>query len=258
MHTQLLPSIDTLDDLREHLQWAIELEHVTLPPYLCAFYSLDPERNPDALAVLGGVFVEEMLHLALVANVLNAVGGRPRIDDPALLQPYPRPMPHGDRSLELSLAPFDAEALETFLRVERPAPPSAPAESDRYETIGQFYAAIENGLRESCDRLGERAVFGGDPARQVTTDHFRHSTAPLIAVDSLSAALGALQEIVDQGEGAGRGEVWDGETDVLHPDRPEVAHYYRLQELQVGRRYQPGDTARTGPNGEAVRVDFSG
>jgi hypothetical protein len=25
--------IATLDDLREHLQWAIELEHATLPPY---------------------------------------------------------------------------------------------------------------------------------------------------------------------------------------------------------------------------------
>ncbi|MFI6734901.1 ferritin-like domain-containing protein, partial [Nonomuraea sp. NPDC050451] len=41
--------IDTLDSLREHLQWAIELEHATLPPYLCALYSLDPERNPEAV-----------------------------------------------------------------------------------------------------------------------------------------------------------------------------------------------------------------
>jgi ferritin-like protein len=258
MPTLLLPSIDTLDDLREHLQWAIELEHVTLPPYLCAFYSLDPAQNPDAAAVLGGVFVEEMLHFALAANVLNAVGGRPRIDSPALLQAYPRPMPHGDTSLTLSLAPFDAEALETFLRVERPAPPSAPAEPDRYETIGQFYSAIEDGLRGLCARLGERAVFSGDPARQVTTEHFRHSAAPLIAVDGLSSALRALREIVDQGEGAGGGEVWDGDADVLHPDRAEVAHYFRLQELKVGRRYQTGDTARTGPTGEAVRLDFGG
>jgi hypothetical protein len=27
--------IATLESLREHLQWAIELEHFTLPPYLC-------------------------------------------------------------------------------------------------------------------------------------------------------------------------------------------------------------------------------
>jgi len=72
------PRIDTLDSLREHLQWAIELEHATLPPYLTALYSLDPERNPAAVEVLSSVFVEEMLHLALAANLLNAVGGAPR------------------------------------------------------------------------------------------------------------------------------------------------------------------------------------
>src|SRR5947208_16921497 len=33
--------IATVESLREHLQWAIELEHFTLPPYLCALYSLD-------------------------------------------------------------------------------------------------------------------------------------------------------------------------------------------------------------------------
>ncbi|WP_206641837.1 ferritin-like domain-containing protein [Nonomuraea polychroma] len=32
----------------------------------------------------------------------------------------PGPLPHGDRSLELSLVPFGPEALETFLRIERP------------------------------------------------------------------------------------------------------------------------------------------
>src|SRR3954463_797430 len=108
--------IATLDDLREHLQWAIELEHATLPPYLCALYSLDPETNPEAIKAVGGVFVEEMLHLALAANLLNAVGGHPRLDTPRMLPPYPRRLPHGDPSLELSLLPFGPEALDMFLR----------------------------------------------------------------------------------------------------------------------------------------------
>ena len=89
--------IVTLEDLREHLQWAIELEHSTLPPYLCALYSLDPERNPEAVEVVGSVFTEEMLHLTLAANILNAVGGRPRLDTPGMLPPHPRRLPHGDR-----------------------------------------------------------------------------------------------------------------------------------------------------------------
>ncbi|MGP3961989.1 ferritin-like domain-containing protein [Nonomuraea sp. 3N208] len=250
--------IATLESLREHLQWAIELEHATLPPYLCALYSLDPERNPEAVEVVGSVFAEEMLHLALAANLLNAVGGRPRLDTPRMLPPHPRRLPHGDRSLELSLVPFGQEALEMFLRLERPAPPGAPAEGEGYETIGQFYAAIEHGLRYLCDRLGEREVFGGDPARQVSAGHFRHTAGRLIAVDGLDSALAALEEIVEQGEGTSRGEVWDGDQDVFHPDRDEVAHYYRFQELKIGRRYRRGDTPQSGPTGEALSVDLAG
>ncbi|KAB2352589.1 ferritin-like domain-containing protein [Actinomadura rudentiformis] len=250
--------IATVDDLREHLQWAVELEHATLPPYLCALYSLVPERNPEAVEVVAGVFVEEMIHLALAANLLNAVGGRPRLDTPRMLPPHPRRLPHGDPSLELSLLPFGAEALDMFLRLERPAPAGAPAEGDGYETIGQFYAAIEDGLRHLCDRLGERAVFRGDPARQVHAGHFRNTAGRLIAVDDLASALQALEEIVEQGEGLSRGEVWDGDRDVHHPGRDEVAHFYRFQELRAGRRYQRGDTPKSGPTGEAIRVDPAG
>ncbi|MCT9933919.1 ferritin-like protein [Planotetraspora sp. A-T 1434] len=247
--------IDTLDSLREHLQWAVELEHATLPPYLCALYSLDPERNPEAVEVLGSVFAEEMLHLALAANLLNAVGGRPRFDMPGVLPPYPRRLPHSD--LELSLLPFGPEALEMFLRLERPAPPDAPAEGDGYETIGQFYDAIEQGLRHLCEQLGEREVFCGDPARQVSGSHFRHTAGSLFAVEGLKSALGALEEIVEQGEGTARGVVWDGDQDVFHPDRDEVAHYYRFQELKLGRRYRRGDTPKSGPTGEPISMNLA-
>ena len=250
--------IATLESLREHLQWALELEHATLPPYLCALYSLDPSRNPDAVQVVGGVFVEEMIHLALAANLLNAVGGQPRLDIPWLLPPHPRPLPHGDRSLELSLVPFGPEAIEMFLRLEQPAKPGAPAEGDGYETIGQFYDAIEEGLRHLCAELGEREVFRGDSSRQVTAGHFSHTGGQMAAVTDLASALAALEEIVEQGEGTTRGEVWDGDQDIFHPDRDEVSHYYRFQELRLGRRYQRGDTPQSGPTGETVTVDLAG
>ncbi|MEH0985307.1 ferritin-like domain-containing protein [Micromonospora sp. CPCC 205556] len=185
---------------------------------------------------MASVFAEEMLHLALAANLLNAVGGRPRLDTPRMLPPHPRRLPHGDPSLELPLLPFGAEAFELFLRIEQPAPPGAPAEGDSYETIGQFYDAIEQGLRHLCDRLGEREVFCGDPARQVNAGQFRHTAGRLIAFNDLASALAALEEIVEQGEGTARGEVWDGDHDVFHPERAEVAHFYRFQELRVGRR----------------------
>ncbi|MFJ8357197.1 ferritin-like protein [Streptomyces sp. NPDC093984] len=250
--------IATLEDLRQHLQWAIELEHSTLPPYLTALYSLDPERNADAAQLIGGVFVEEMIHLALAANLLNAVGGQPLLDAPHMLPPHPRTMPHAAPDIELSLLPFGPEALEMFLRLEQPAHPGDPAEGDSYETIGQFYDAIEKGLRYLCAELGEDQVFTGNPTRQVAGGPFAHTAGHLAPVTDLSSALAALEEIVEQGEGAARAAVWDGDKDPFHPETKAVSHYYRFQELALGRRYQPGDTPESGPTGEAVTTDPAG
>jgi Ferritin-like len=260
-HSEVAPSatrVETLEDLRKHLQWAIELEHATLPPYLCTLYSIDPERNPEAVQVVSRVFVEETIHLALAANLLNAVGGKPRLATPHMLPRHPLRLPHGDRTLELSLRPFGAEALEMFLRLEQPAPRGAPPEGDRYETIGQFYSAIEAGLRRLSVSIGEGAVFCGDLARQVAARPFHHSSGREAQVGDLDSALTALNEIVEQGEGNGRGGVWDGDRDIFHPHRDEVEHYYRLLELKLGRRYRRGDTPLTGPTGEAVTVDLDG
>jgi hypothetical protein len=77
-----------------------------------------------------------------------------------MLPRHPRRLPHGDRFLDLSLVPFGAEALEMFLRLEQPAPPGAPAEGDSYETVAQFYDAIEEGLHHLCAELGERERSG--------------------------------------------------------------------------------------------------
>ena len=253
-----LEPIATLESLREHLQWAIELEHFTVPPYLCALYSLDPERNPEATEVVSSVLVEEMLHMALAANLLNAVGGQPHLDTPRMLRGYPRSLPHGDRSFEVSLACFSPEALEVFLKIEQPAALGASPESDDYETIGQFYDAIRQGLRNLCAHLGAATVFCGDPARQVTDALYAGGGGRIIPIDDLATALAALDEIVEQGEGATRLQVWDADRDVFHPEREQVAHYYRFQELKIGRRYRRGDTPRSGPSGDALAIDWGG
>jgi hypothetical protein len=253
-----LARITTLADLRRHLQWAIELEHATVPPYLCALYSLDPDRNPQAVKVMCSVFVEEMLHMTLAANLLNAVGGRPRLDTRRMLAPYPRSLPHADGSFEVSLLPFGKETLELFLKIEQPSAPDADPEQDRYETIGQFYGAIEHGLREVCARLGEVNVFSGDPNRQVSDADFYGGAGRSIVINNLATALAALDEIVVQGEGASGVDVWDGHRDMFHPEHHEVGHYFRFQELKLGRRYRPGDTASSGPSGDVISVDWEG
>ena len=78
----------------------------------------------------------------------------------------------------------------------------------------------------------------------------------IIAVTDLASALRALEEIVEQGEGLQHQEIWDGDRDMFHPEREEVAHYFRFNELYVGRRYTLGDTPQSGPTGEPVTVDW--
>jgi hypothetical protein len=43
---------------------------------------------------------------------------------------------------------------------------------------------------------------------------------------------------------------------MFHPERDEVAHYFRFEELKLGRRYRRGDTPVSGPTGEALEVDW--
>jgi ferritin-like protein len=254
----LVGTVTSLESLREHLQWAIELEHSTIPPYLCALYSIEPSQNSEATELVSSVLFEEMLHMTLAANLLNAVGGRPQFDIPRMLPGYPRPLPHGDRSFEIPLLRFGPEALEIFLKIERPSPTGARPEGDNYETIGQFYEAIERGFRELSATLGEANVFCGDPIRQVTDQHLYSGGGRIITIDNLASALAALGEIVEQGEGADHVQVWDGDSDVFHPERDQVAHYYRFQELKLGRRYRRGDTPRSGPTGDPISIDWDG
>jgi hypothetical protein len=97
----------------------------------------------------------------------------------------------------------------------------------------------------------------GDPARQVTDALVYTGGGRIVKVTDLDSALAALEEIVDQGEGV-QLEIWDGDVDVLHPEREQVAHYFRFLELKLGRRYRRGDTPQAGPTGETIAVDWGG
>lgn len=250
-------AIATLDDLREHLQWAIELEHSTLPPYMCALYSIVSGTNVPSVEVITSVFVEEMLHMVLAANLLNAVGGQPTLDRPDFIPRYPAYLPHSARAFTVSLSRFSPATIENFMRIERPEAPDAIPEDDAYHTIGQFYEAIESGLMALCASLGEAQVFTGDPARQITPENFWYGgSGRVISVVDLASALAAIDEIEEQGEGLKHAAVWDGDRDMFHPERESVAHYFRYHEIVAGRSYQPGDTPQSGPTGDRFEVDW--
>jgi CDGSH-type Zn-finger protein len=251
-------SITSLDDLRAHLQGAIQLEHATLPPYMCALYSIMPGTNQESVDVITSVVVEEMLHMTLAANLLNAVGGTPVLDDPDFIVEYPAFLPYSNDVVEVPLTRFSPAAVQTFLAIERPEGDDAGSQSDRFETIGQFYRALEEGFNYLCESLGEAEVFCGDPSRQITPVGFRWGGGGrVIAVRDLASALSAIDEIEEQGEGLKHAEVWDGDRDMFHPSRDEVAHYYRFRQIEQGRHYQRGDTPQSGPTGDEFDVDWN-
>jgi CDGSH-type Zn-finger protein len=249
--------IRDIDSLRQHLQWAIEIEHSTFPPYLCTLFSIKDGHNEDAAAILHSIFLEEMLHMTLAVNMLNAIGGSPQLDKPDFIASYPSYLPHSNLAFQVPLAKFSQPTIETIMRIERPEGEGAPPEDDRYETIGQFYEAIEEGLMSLSRELGQEKLFCGDPAKQVRRENFRYSGGGnIIAVTDLGSALEALEEIVEQGEGMDHDTIWDGDQCMFHPDSNEVAHYFRLNQIICGRHYQPEDTAESGPTGEAFTVDW--
>ena len=102
--------LDTVDDLREHLQLAIQIELTTIPPYLYAMYSIEDRANV-ATKLIRSVAAEEMLHATLMANILLGVGGEPRFYDPEVIPRYPGPLPHHTPELIVELAPGTAGSV---------------------------------------------------------------------------------------------------------------------------------------------------
>src|SRR5579862_3125395 len=96
---------------------AAELEHALMCEYLFAAFSLK-DRVDEGLssaqleaverwrAVLLGVAHQEMLHLALTANMLSALGASPHLSRPNL----PQPARHYPGSVRLALLPFGEQA----------------------------------------------------------------------------------------------------------------------------------------------------
>ena len=144
--------------------------------------------------------------MALAANILNAVGGRPRINARGFIPNYPTYLPKV-AAFKVSLLPFSEESVKAFTRIECPKRKQVIRTRPLrltphvYSTIGEFYTAIEQGLKRICT---ESDPFTGNPARQVTSEAYYGGGGELFAVTDLASALKAIREIMDQGEGQQR------------------------------------------------------
>jgi hypothetical protein len=218
--------ITDLASLQLALQKAIELEHATIPPYLTAYYTLRGTSlgGKAARKILHSIFVEEMLHMHLACNILNAIGGAPVINAPNFIPKYPGPLPMGiggADGLVVGIKRYSKATVQnTFMEIEEPenpihipVKPEALAIAPTFETIGQFYTAIGNEIKKQGN-----GIFTGDPGLQVPG---------AAIVTDVASALAAIATIVTQGEG----------TPTSPADSPtEYAHYYRFEELFMGMR----------------------
>jgi CDGSH-type Zn-finger protein/truncated hemoglobin YjbI len=206
---------------------AAELEHGIMCQYLFAAFSLkqstDEGLTEAELAAVtrwreqvSHVATQEMLHLALVHNLLSAIGAAPHLARPN----FPAPASHYPAGVQLTLLPFGEEALRHFMFLERPEGMdladadgleaigrATPVVNERdivpqgqdFATVGHLYRSIEHGIAHLAAKYGERWLFVGPPRAQATEPHFRWPE--LIAVTDLASACRAIEEILEQGEG---------------------------------------------------------
>lgn len=209
------------------LREASELEHAILCEYLFAAFSMK-RRTDEGITVeqkaaidrwrrvVLDVAKQEMLHFALVQNLLTAIGAAPYLSRPDL----PTPAGHFPPGMRITLIPFGERALRHFLYLERPegmalADPEAAAavtraqaimdetdivpRSQAFATVGHLYRAIDIGFAWLVAKLGPEKLFIGPPAAQATPEAF--GWKELVPVIDLASAHAAIDTIVEQGEG---------------------------------------------------------
>jgi rubrerythrin len=229
---------DNREELIFLLSEAAELEHSLLCSYLFTAFSLksEPEEGlseQECIAVRGwkktisGVAAQEMLHLALVSNLLTAIGAAPHFSRPN----FPQRSKYYPASIRLALTPFNFQTLQHFIYIERPQGTTledAPAFSEPepnakgqvaqsqattvvasdevtplaqdFVTLEELYRGIEAGFRHLSQKYGEQRLFSGPSHSQATSALF--SFTGLQGVTDTTSALRAIELIIEQGEGS--------------------------------------------------------
>lgn len=242
-HLKVKPSHRDIDWLRHSLQAAIAIEHSTLPLYCAAMFSLEVQ-NYSTYNIIRGVLMEEMVHMAIAANILAALGGSPQIKK--LNPAYPsHGLPGGvEPDLYVGLSKLSCTQLKNFMRLEAPLF-LLPDEhrQEQYPTISKFYQAIKQAIVENSGEV--RAVFAkGGPANQVGDNIGFTTFAPGDSVDPISMINQGINEILEQGEGSTAESIQTGPA-----YEHELSHYGRFAELFYRARYQ----APTNPHSPLTR-----
>jgi hypothetical protein len=203
--------INSLQDLQDALQTAMQLEFSTIPPYLCAQWSI----NADPAGVgnmIQNIVVQEMFHFALAGNMLTAIGRIPSIANAAFIPSYPtNVLPGGiPQKLAVDLKPLTPDQVQVFMQIEFPEfPPVALAAGPA--TIGAFYDTIAEGFTTVNPAINPNA--------------FAVNSGEATPIKSVPDALAAISLIKGEGEGT------QGSPNQPPQGQKTFAHYYVFKEI---------------------------
>jgi hypothetical protein len=209
--------ISNLADLQDALQTAMQLEFATIPPYLCAQWSVN--NDPSGVGnMIQDIVVEEMFHFALAGNMLTAIGKTPSIANAAFVPSYPtHVLPGGiPQRLAVDLRPLSLDQLQVFMQIENPEfPPVALLAGPPPATIGAFYDTISTGFTVVNPTTIPNAPFV--------------NMGEAVQIKTIADAQAAITRIKIEGEGT------QGSPDEPPGDSSQFAHYYRFKEIFTGK-----------------------
>lgn len=271
MITLKVNPIKNIQDLRLALQQAVELEHATIPTYLTSMFSCGVTNNQNVAGIILSVVIEEMLHMSIAANTLNAIGGKPAINTPAFIPSFPGPLPGGvAHGLTVTLEKASkAHIQKVFMGIEEPEDPIIIKNNkiltstlftnfnlDTWDepkemTIGEFYHVVLCAMRnlEAEAQAQGSTIFTGSPDDQMVNNRW-FPESELFPIVNIETAEAGIRLIVDQGEGTSK-DPFDIEG--------QPAHYYRFQEIVKGFKLveDPSTTSGYSFTGDPIPFDES-
>jgi hypothetical protein len=224
-----VPAADrNLDWLKESLREAVRLEFSTIPPYLCAMWSVKDQDDPVS-GIIFDVVLQEMLHMGLICNLLAGLKEVPPINSKAFVPAYPCELPGGVHpGLIVSLVGLSIPLVrDVWMQIERPLEPVpvGGAMVQTYQTIGQFYDAVLDCFHQvnpSLDAAWQRAG----------------TSIGLYKITDLPGVTKAITQIKEQGEGT-------TQSAFAVEFGGDLAHYYRFQQIVEQKQIVQG------PDGKA-------
>ncbi|XP_035700237.1 uncharacterized protein LOC118432734 [Branchiostoma floridae] len=263
----------TIEKLRENLQSAIELEWATIPPYLNAALSIKEGTNKPVNGILWSILGNEMDHMALAANMLNAIKGKPVLNA-AKAPRYPGPLPAGCLpDLNVTLEKMTrAHTERVFMGIETPecedsvtkfhdhlskaASPDLQASNKMSEKVEDAFP----GLLAKCDEEGyspdtigaiyihkilcpmyklEIQAQGSPEGTIFTGDPGRQVSIPF-KVSNLTTAIRAIAFIISQGEGGDACNPYVDDQFAENNKKNVPSHYFKFAEIVHGKAVEYG------------------